>query len=136
MDLVNNALELHIINYVLISSIIAAIVSIIENSSNNNSFKNNVVEALLAFGVAGMIVDYVPRHNIYIAVLIGILSGIMTEDLLDKLRSNSSSYIDKILDIIFLGIKSLLCKVFGIKQKSLDDIDEEEDKKNNEQSDK
>ena len=66
------------------ASIIAVITALMENHGNGNSTRHNIVIAILAFSIAGIIVEYLPEQNIFISTFIGLMSGMVVDDLFDK----------------------------------------------------
>lgn len=98
------------------ASIIAVITALMENHGNGNSTRHNIVIAILAFSIAGIIVEYLPEQNIFISTFIGLMSGMIVDDLFDKASSKMPDFIDKTLDIVLSGIKKTLAKIFGVNK--------------------
>lgn len=94
-----------------IAPIAAFIVAVLENKSRG--IKDCIIVSLIAVGIAGAVENYIPLHTVFISLLIGVLSGVCTDDLYTKLLIKFPTFVDDVLEIIFGGIKAFFNKLFG-----------------------
>lgn len=94
-----------------IAPIIAFIIAILENKSKG--FKDCLIVAILAVGIAGVVEDYLPQHTFFVSICVGIASGVCTDDLYTRFIDKFPTFIDDVLNTMFTGIKVLIRKFFG-----------------------
>lgn len=78
-----------------IAPYIALLVALIENRGKH--FADYILLALTSVGIAGSVDSYLPEHNMFIALLVGIMSGILTDDLFTKVKEEFPSLLDEIV---------------------------------------
>ena len=98
----------------LLAGIIAALITLIDPVPENRHWVTKIVTALFAFSIAGTVIDYIPNDHIFSAILVGVISGIFTDDLYFKLTKRMPEELDKLLDLVFQGIRKFFKKWFNI----------------------
>lgn len=96
-----------------IAPILAFIVAVLENKSKG--LKDCIIVSLLAIGIAGTVEDYLPEHTLFMAICVGILSGISTDDLHSKFTNKFPTFIDDVFNALSNGIKTFLNRFLGNK---------------------
>lgn len=93
--------------------IVALITSLGENKGKSKSFAEYLITVFLSMSVAGIIIEYLPAHTIFIGILVGILSGVLIDDLYIKLVEKFPRAVDDLFDTLIAGLKHLIKKWFG-----------------------
>ena len=98
----------------LLAGIIASLITLIEPVLEKRNWVTKIVTALFAFSIAGTVIDHIPNVHIFSAVLVGVISGVFTDDLYFKLTKRMPEELDKFLDLLFQGIRKFFKKWFNI----------------------
>lgn len=94
-----------------VAPVIAFLIAVAENKSKG--FKDRLIVAILAVGIAGVVEGYLPQHTFFVSICVGIASGVCTDDLYTRFVDKFPTFIDDVLNTMFNGIKNLLKKFFG-----------------------
>ena len=98
----------------LLAGIIAALITLIEPVPENRHWVTKFVTSLFAFSIAGTVINYTVDVHIFSAILVGVISGVFTDDLYFKLTERMPKELDKLLDLIFQGTRKFFKKWFNI----------------------
>lgn len=93
-----------------IAPIMAFIVALLENK--DKGVKNCFIVCCLSISIAGITEAYLPAHTFFIAMLVGIISGVSADDLYSKFTNKFPSLIEDTFDILSSGVLTFIKNIF------------------------
>lgn len=99
----------------LIAPFTALLVALIENRGKH--FADYILVALASVSVGGVVDEYIPSHSIFISMLVGVMAGVLSDDLFVKIREEFPSLLDEIMKGISTWVKSMINKYLGKDKK-------------------
>lgn len=94
----------------LLASFVAFSVALGENYKKGYQYCLTI--ALLAFGFAGLMQTLLEEHTIYLDIILGVLSGIFTDDIFAQFEKSFMAILSQSNEYITTAIKAVIEKKF------------------------